>query len=90
VRATWIAGLRDRPGGHRSYHSSLSGWCGSSLIIVIAFITVRDLPLFVARRHGQFVAKLHGLGYLLKTDAESIGGDPDPNSPEPHGEHEPH
>lgn len=61
-----------------------------ALIIVIAFITVCELLLFYARRHGPFVAKLHGLGYLVKADAEASRTDGAPHRPEPRGEDEPH
>jgi len=57
-----------------------------ALIIVIVFITACELLLFFARRHGRFVAKLYGLGYLFEPDAKTSRTDGAPTRPEPRDE----
>jgi hypothetical protein len=60
-----------------------------AVIIVIAFIAVCETVLFFARRHLPLVAKLYGLGDLVKADEKTsnTAGDAD-GEPKARGESE--
>jgi hypothetical protein len=60
-------------------------WIG--VIIVIAFITVSEIALYFARR-SPFVARLYGLGYLVKADAETSNTDRHRDRPTPRDEND--
>ena len=60
-------------------------WIG--VIIVIAFITVCEIALFIARR-SPFVARPYGLGYLVRSGGEARNTDGDPDRPVPRDENE--
>lgn len=55
-------------------------WIG--VIIVITVITVCEIALFFARR-SPLVARLYGLGYLVKSDGETRITDGAPDRPTP-------
>jgi hypothetical protein len=61
-------------------------WIG--VIIVIAFITVCETVLFLARR-SPFVARLYGLGYLVESDERTSSTDGEPDRNEPHSADKP-
>ena len=48
---------------------------------VIAFIAVCEAVLFFVRRNGPAVAKLYGLGYLVKPHENTSNTDSDPDRP---------
>lgn len=57
------------------------------VITVIAFIAVCEIVLVLARR-SPLVAKLYGLGYLVKTDRDTRSTDADADVPTSRAENE--
>ena len=58
------------------------------MISVIAFIALCETMLSFARRNGPLVAKLYGLGYLVKPHEETSNTEGDPDRPTPRDENE--
>jgi hypothetical protein len=59
-----------------------------AVISVIAFVALCETMLFFARRNGPLVAKLDGLGYLVKPHEETSNTDGDPDRPTPRDKNE--